>query len=93
MTYTVTLTDGKGTNLEGKVIDTMSKGLTFNNDVKVTIKNAGKPDVDVTQYFWIGATKYDAVNGTEITRGEILDIASNLLYIEIHHPRLIVEDA
>ena len=47
--------------------DTMSKGLTFNNDVKVTIKNAGKPDVDVTQYFWIGATKYDAVNGTEIT--------------------------
>ena len=47
--------------------DTMSKGLTFNNDVKVTIKNAGKPDVDVTQYFWIGATEYDAVNGTEIT--------------------------
>ena len=47
--------------------DTMSKGLTFNNDVKVTIKNAGKPDVDVTQYFWIGATKYDAVNGTQIT--------------------------
>ncbi len=32
MTYTVTLTDGKGTNLEGKVIDTMSKGLTYNND-------------------------------------------------------------
>ena len=32
VTYTVTLTDGKGTNLEGKVIDTMSKGLTYNND-------------------------------------------------------------
>ena len=47
--------------------DTMSKGLTFNNDVKVTIKNTGKPDVDVTQYFWIGATKYDPVNGTQIT--------------------------
>ena len=47
--------------------DTMSKGLTFNNDVKVTIKNAGKPDVDVTQYFWINATKYDPVNGTQIT--------------------------
>ena len=32
VTYTVTLTDGKGTNLEGKVIDTMSKGLTYNDD-------------------------------------------------------------
>ena len=32
VTYTVTLTDGKGTNLKGKVIDTMSKGLTYNDD-------------------------------------------------------------
>ena len=47
--------------------DTMSKGLTFNNDVKVTIKNAGKPDVDVTAYFWINASEYDSVNGTQIT--------------------------
>lgn len=47
--------------------DTMSKGLTFNNDVKVTIKNAGKPDVVVTEYFWINATTYNPTTGTQIT--------------------------
>ena len=39
VTYTVTLTDGKGTNLEGKVIDTMSKGLTY-NDNAVCVANS-----------------------------------------------------
>ena len=47
--------------------DTMSKGLTFNNDVVVTIKNAGKPDVVVTEYFWINATTYNPTTGTQIT--------------------------
>ena len=36
LTYTVTLTDGKGTNLEAKIIDTISKGLTYNNDATAT---------------------------------------------------------
>ena len=48
VTYTVTLTDGKGTNLEGKVIDTMSKGLTYNNDA-VCVAN-GKTLVKDTDY-------------------------------------------
>ena len=48
VTYTVTLTDGKGTNLEGKVIDTMSKGLTYNNDA-VCVAN-GKTLVKGTDY-------------------------------------------
>ncbi len=48
VTYTVTLTDGKGTNLEGKVIDTMSKGLTY-NDNAVCVAN-GKTLVKDTDY-------------------------------------------
>ena len=35
-TYTITLTDGKGTNLEATLTDTMSAGLTYNDDAKVT---------------------------------------------------------
>ena len=36
LTYTITLTDGKGTNLEAKIIDTMSKGLTYNDNATAT---------------------------------------------------------
>ncbi len=46
VTYTVTLTDGKGTNLEGKVIDTMSKGLTYTDyTVTKTTEADGKTKV------------------------------------------------
>ena len=38
LTYTITLTDGKGTNLEATVTDTLSKGLTYNADAKASIK-------------------------------------------------------
>ena len=36
LTYTITLTDGKGTNLAATVTDTLSKGLTYNNDATAT---------------------------------------------------------
>lgn len=51
--------------------DTMSKGLTYNNDAKVFIMNADADgntnSIEVTEYFWINATEYDPVNGTQIT--------------------------
>ncbi len=62
VTYTVTLTDGKGTNLEGKVIDTMSKGLTYNNDA-VCVAN-GKTLVKGTDYTI--ATSTDAAGNTVV---------------------------
>lgn len=42
--------------------DTLSKGLTFNNDLKVTIG-----ENDVTKYFYVNATTYSAATGTTIT--------------------------
>jgi len=36
LTYTITLTDGKGTNLKATITDTMSKGLTYNDDAVLT---------------------------------------------------------
>ncbi|MBQ5687552.1 MAG: SpaH/EbpB family LPXTG-anchored major pilin [Ruminococcus sp.] len=57
VTYTVTLTDGKGTNLEGKVIDTMSKGLTYNDDA-VCVAN-GKTLVKGTDYTVTKTTEAD----------------------------------
>lgn len=57
--------------------DTLSKGLTFNDDVKVTVD--GK---DVTNYFYVNATQYDAENGTTITVGiqdiKALDFLDNV---------------
>lgn len=44
--------------------DTLSKGLTYNNDAKVWVN--GK---EVTAYFYIGASAYNATTGTEITIG------------------------
>lgn len=51
--------------------DTLSKGLTFNNDVKVTVNG-----VDVTKYFYIGTESYTGtdtndkyVGGTILTVG------------------------
>ena len=57
VTYTVTLTDGKGTNLEGKVIDTMSKGLTYNDDA-VCVANS-KTLVKGTDYTVTKTTEAD----------------------------------
>lgn len=57
VTYTVTLTDGKGTNLEGKVNDTMSKGLTYNDDA-VCVAN-GKTLVKDTDYTVTKTTEAD----------------------------------
>ena len=57
VTYTVTLTDGKGTNLEGKVIDTMSKGLTYNNNA-FCVAN-GTPLVKDTDYTVTKTTEAD----------------------------------
>ena len=39
-TYTITLTDGKGTNLAATLTDTMSAGLTYNNDATVVANYA-----------------------------------------------------
>ncbi len=41
LTYTITLTDGKGTNLAATLTDTLSKGLTYNADAKASI-NGGE---------------------------------------------------
>lgn len=46
--------------------DTLSKGLTYNNDIKVEIVN-GKTIVDVTKYFYINATEYSQTTGMTIT--------------------------
>ena len=50
-----------------KFTDTLSKGLTYSNgSLKVWLKN-GDAKEDVTQYFYVNATAYDASNGTTIT--------------------------
>ena len=41
LNYTITLTDGAGTNLAATVTDTLSKGLTYNADAKASI-NGGE---------------------------------------------------
>lgn len=46
--------------------DTLSKGLTYNNDMVVTVKNEGKDDVDVTKYFYKNASPYSETTGTTI---------------------------
>ena len=45
-----------------KFTDTLSKGLTYNNDMKVTVGG-----VDVTTYFYKNVTEYDETDGTTIT--------------------------
>ncbi|MBR3756081.1 MAG: isopeptide-forming domain-containing fimbrial protein [Firmicutes bacterium] len=41
--------------------DTLGKGLTYNNDATVSVNG-----VDVTDYFYIGASAYSATDGTNI---------------------------
>ncbi len=82
VTYTVTLTDGKGTNLEGKVIDTMSKGLTYNDDA-VCVANGTTldkgTDYTVTKTTEVdGKTKvvyvFSAEVMTELQEGQKIEI-------------------
>lgn len=49
-----------------KFTDTLSAGLTYNNDMKVYLVNDTE-ETKVTQYFFINATAYDTTNGTTIT--------------------------
>jgi len=44
-----------------KFADTLGKGLTYNNDATVSVNG-----VDVTKYFYIGASAYSATAGTNI---------------------------
>lgn len=44
--------------------DTLSKGLTYNNDMTITVNG-----VDVTEYFYIEATEYSETDGTYIYAG------------------------
>lgn len=49
--------------------DTLSKGLTYNeNSIKVCIMN-GTDEIDVTKYFYKGASAYSEANGTTLTVG------------------------
>lgn len=49
--------------------DTLSKGLTYNeNSIKVCIVN-GTDEIDVTQYFYKNTGSYDEDNGTPLTVG------------------------
>jgi len=41
LTYYITLTDGKGTNLEATLTDTMSKGLTYNGVTSIVAAGTG----------------------------------------------------
>ena len=46
--YTITLTDGKGTNLAATLTDTLSKGLTYNADAKASINGGTATDITGT---------------------------------------------
>lgn len=45
-----------------KFTDTLSKGLTYNDDLTVTVNG-----VDATKYFYVDDSEYSATNGTTIT--------------------------
>lgn len=47
-------------------VDTMSKGLTYNNDAKVFVVNNGKEDVEVNEFFTITPTQ-DTDSKTKLT--------------------------
>ncbi|MBR2728689.1 MAG: SpaH/EbpB family LPXTG-anchored major pilin [Lachnospiraceae bacterium] len=77
--YTITLTDGKGTNLAATVTDTLSKGLTFNSDAKASIN--GAEAVTVTPAVTTnadGSTKvvytFDAATMTALNENETIVI-------------------
>ena len=69
--------------------DTLSKGLTYNDDMTVSVVN-GTSSVDVTKYFYIAASEYDEEDGTDITVaiGDLL--ALNNIDITVDKDTLIV---
>ena len=67
-----------------KFTDTLSKGLDYNDDIRVVIRN-GNDDVDVTNYFYKQASAYNDVTGTTITVG-MKDIKVLTFSDEIHQP-------
>ena len=73
--YTITLTDGKGTNLEATLTDTLSKGLTYNADAKASINGAAAADITgVVTENTDGSTKvvytFDAATMTALEEGQ-----------------------
>ena len=75
LTYTITLTDGKGTNLAATLTDTLSKGLTYNADAKASINGADPVDITGTVTANAdGSTKvvytFDAATMTALEEGQ-----------------------
>ena len=73
--YTITLTDGKGTNLAATLTDTLSKGLTYNADAKASINGADPVDITGTVTANTdGSTKvvytFDAATMTALEEGQ-----------------------
>ena len=71
LTYTVTLTDVKGTNLKAQIVDTMSEGLTYNGDavLKATVGGTETTLTKGTEYSETTAT--DATDNSTIVTWEI----------------------
>ena len=75
LNYTITLTDGKGTNLPATVTDTLSKGLTYNADAKASINGgAATPITGEVTPQTDGSTKvvytFDAATMTALEEGQ-----------------------
>ena len=47
--------------------DTLSKGLTYNDDLVVYVVNGEAEPINVTNYFYVDASEYNATTGTTIT--------------------------
>ena len=76
-TYTITLTDGTGTNKEAVLTDTMSAGLTYNNDATVTAKGTTlNKDVDYTVAVSEGSAGATVITYT-FTAAVIADLDEN----------------
>jgi len=67
LNYTITLTDGKGTNLEATVTDTLSKGLTYNNDAVVTVPDKSEGAEEGATKTLVKDTDYTVTVTTDAT--------------------------
>ena len=67
VTYTVKLTDVKGTNLKAQIVDTMSEGLTYNDDAELVATVGGKETTLTKGTEYTEATDTDEDNNTVIT--------------------------
>lgn len=75
LNYTITLTDGKGTNLAATVTDILSKGLTYNADAKASINGGtASPITGTVTENADGSTKvvytFDANTMTALEEGQ-----------------------